>query len=144
MHCHPLLDTDEFGSFQSTIAQSLADAVEAVAAAVAEILPSMSREVKVAVDAVTAASASAALDVEQRLSRRIDAVAATTRAHNDKRFDALMEMAAPMATELRELRREAVALQQGVGALGPAGESCFAATAAAGAPWRKRPGHRLL
>jgi len=95
----------------------------------------MYRAVKVAVEAVAAASASVVLDVEQRLSRQIDAVAATTRAHNDKRFDALMEVVAPMATELRELRREVVALRQGVGVLGPAGESYFAATALAGAPW---------
>jgi len=94
----------------------------------------MYRAVKVAVEAVAAASASVVLDNEQRLSRQIDAVAATTRAHNDKRFDALMEAVTPMATGLRELRREVVSLRQGVGVLGPAGESCFAATALAGAP----------
>jgi len=70
----------------------------------------MSRAVKVSVEAVAVVSASGVLDVEQRLSRQIDAVAAATRAHSDERFEALMGVAAPMALELRELRRGVVAL----------------------------------
>jgi len=113
IHRHPLLDTENFRAYVSTMKQALSDSNEAVATAVAEVLPAMSRAVKVAVEAVAAASASGVLDVEQRLSRQIDAVAATTRARNDERFDELMMVVAPMAQELRDLRREVAALRDG-------------------------------
>ena len=93
--------------------QALSDSNEAVATAVAEVLPAMTRTVKVAKEAVAAASASGVLDVEQRLSRQIDAVAATTRAHDDERFDELMMEVIPMAQELRDLRRDVAALRDG-------------------------------
>ena len=108
---HPLLDTENLRACVSKMKQALSDSNEAMATAVAEVLPAMTRAVKVAKEAVAAASASGVLDVEQRLSRQIDAVAATTRAHDDERFDALMMEVNPMAQELRDLRRDVAALR---------------------------------
>jgi len=70
------------------MAQSLADASKAVAALVTEVLPAMSRAIKVSVEAVAAARTSGVLDVEQRLSWQIDAVVVTTRTH---RYDPVGE-----------------------------------------------------
>ena len=108
---HPLLNTENFRASVSTMKQTLSDSNEAVARAVAEVLPAMTRAVRVALEAVAEASASGVIDAEQRLSRQIDAVAATTRAHNDERFDELMMEVIPMAQELRDLRREVAALR---------------------------------
>jgi len=117
------------------MAHSLADAGEAVAAAVAEVIPSISRAVKIAVEAVTVATASRVLDIEQHLGRQIADVAAPARAYNEKRLDALMEVVAPMAAGLRELRREVLALRQGVAAWYPEHESGLALVAPAGSPF---------